>query len=133
VQDFQAPTNLPAAINAPYIQKNGQTYDTYNGMRLFNNGPYDPSLCAAACEAQTDYDRTHLADANGEYKPCNFFTSYILTKNGVPLGTYCALYTQSWDSSYAVNTGYYSGSDTYSVVCAASYSATVQDSGKISN
>jgi len=101
-------------------------------MRLFNEGPYDPSLCAAACESQTKFDKEHLVDANGEYKPCNFFTSYILTKNGVPLGTYCALYTQSWDESYAVNTGYYAGSDAYSVVCAASYSATTPDSGKIS-
>jgi hypothetical protein len=100
-------------------------------MRLFNNGPYDPSLCAAACESQTQFDKNHLVDSNGEYKPCNFFTSYILTKNGVPLGTYCAFYTQSWDSSYAVNTGYYSGSDVYSVVCAASYSATSVDSGMI--
>jgi hypothetical protein len=101
-------------------------------MRLFNDGPYDPALCAAACESQTEFDKTHLADANGEYKPCNFFTSYILTKNGAPIGTYCALYTQSWGSNYAVNTGYYSGDDAYKVICAASYSATVQDSGKIS-
>jgi hypothetical protein len=131
VSDFNTPTNLPAAINAPLVQKNGKDYDTYNGMRLFNDGPYDPALCAAACESQTQFDKEHLVDANGEYKPCNFFTSYILTKNGVPLGTYCALYTQSWDSSYAVNTGYYYGSDVYSVVCAASYSATTTDSGKI--
>lgn len=131
VNDFNAPANLPAAINAPYIKKNGQDYDTYNGMRLFNTNPYDPSLCAAACESQTKFDKEHLADANGDYKPCNFFTSYILTKNGVPLGTYCALYTEHWDASYAVNTGYYYGQDEYSVICAASYDLTTQDSGNI--
>lgn len=131
VPDFDAPANLPAAINAPYVTKDGAQYDTYNGMRLFNTNPYDPSLCAAACEAQTDFDKNHLADANGEYKPCNFFTSYVLTKNGVPLGTYCAFYTQSWSSDYAVNTGYYAGDDAYSVICAASYSATTADSGKL--
>jgi hypothetical protein len=102
-------------------------------MRLFNDGPFDPAVCAAACEAQTEFDKNHLVDSNGEYKPCNFFTSYILTKNGVPLGTYCALYTQSWDSSYATNTGYTSGSDEYKVVCAASYSATTPDSGKVTS
>jgi hypothetical protein len=131
VANFNAPANLPAAINAPYIQKDGKDYDTYNGMRLFNDGPFDPALCAAACEAQTAFDKQHLADANGEYKPCNFFTAYVLTKNGAPLGTYCALYTQFWDSSYATNTGYYYGDDTYSVVCAASYSATTPDSGTL--
>jgi hypothetical protein len=131
VADFQAPADLPAAINAPLIQKDGKDYDTYNGMRLFNTNPYDPSLCAAACEAQTAFDKEHLANADGEYKPCNFFTSYILTKNGVPLGTYCALYTQTWSADYAVNTGYYYGDDKYSVICAASYDATTPDSGKI--
>ncbi|KAF1834016.1 hypothetical protein BDW02DRAFT_499262 [Decorospora gaudefroyi] len=133
VPDFNAPTNLPAAINAPLIQKNGQDYDTYNGMRLFNTNPYDPSLCAAACKSQTEFDREHLANANGEYKPCNFFTSYVLTKNGVPLGTYCALYTQEWSADYAVNTGYHYGEDDYSVICAASYTATTQDSGVLSS
>jgi hypothetical protein len=54
-----------------------------------------------------------------------------LTKNGVPLGTYCSLYTQFWDDSYAVNTGYYYGTDVYAVTGSASYSATIQDSGKV--
>jgi hypothetical protein len=100
-------------------------------MRLFNDGPYDPALCAAACKSQTQFDKEHIVDANGEYKPCNFFNSYILTKNGVPLGTYCSLYTQSWDESYAVNTGYYYGDDVYAVAGSASYNATTPDSGKI--
>ncbi|EDU44238.1 hypothetical protein PtrSN002B_001961 [Pyrenophora tritici-repentis] len=129
VAGFNAPANLPAAINAPLITKDGSEYDTYNGMRLFNTNPYDPSLCAAACQAQTNFDKNHLANAKGEYKPCNFFTSYILTKNGVPLGTYCALYTQAWGADKAVNTGYFDGDDTYSVICAASYTATTLDSG----
>lgn len=124
VRDFNPPTNLPAAINAPLL--NGK--DTYNGMRLFNDNPYDPSLCAAACEAQTTFDKEHPA-SDGTYNPCNFFVSYILTKNDVPLGTYCALYTTSWDPSYAVNTGYYYGDDVYSVVEAASYTASTLDNG----
>lgn len=131
VSDFNPPANLPAAINAPTVKMNGQDFDSYNGMRLFNNNPYDPALCAAACESQTQFDKEHLVDSNGEYRPCNFFTSYILTKNGVPLGTYCALYTQAWSSDYAVNTGYSSDGDVYSVTCAAGYTATTQDGGKI--
>lgn len=116
IPDFKAPTSLPATINAPLL--NG--YDTYNGMRLFNTNPFDPALCAAACKAQTEYDVNHKA-ADGSFKPCNFFTSYVLTKNDVPLGTYCALYTESWDSTYAVNTGYYYGDDVYKVKKAVSY------------
>lgn len=113
------------------ITKNGQQYDTYNGMRLFTTQPYDPSLCAAACQAQTTFDKNNLVDANGQYKPCNFFTSYILLKNGVPLGTYCALYTQAWGSSYAMNTGYFSGGDAYRVDCVTSYTATMLDDGDV--
>ncbi|KAJ8109530.1 hypothetical protein OPT61_g7393 [Boeremia exigua] len=119
IPDFNPGVTLPAAINAPL--DNG--YDTYNGMRLFNDNPYDPALCAAACEAQTQYDVSHPAD-DGSYKTCNFFTSFVLTKNDVPLGTYCALYTQGWGSQYAVNTGYYDGDDVYSVRNAASYLIT---------
>lgn len=129
VSSFDAPTQLPAAIDAPSITKNGQQYSTYNGMRLFNENPYDPSLCAAACQAQTAFDKEHLVDSNGEYRPCNFFTSYILTQNDVPLGTYCAFYTQTWGAQYATNTGYYWESDVYRTICAASYSLTAQDSG----
>ncbi|KAJ4379828.1 hypothetical protein N0V86_005012 [Didymella sp. IMI 355093] len=128
VKDFKNPTSLPAAINAPL--DNG--YDTYNGMRLFNDNPYDPALCAAACQAQTDYDKAH-PDSQGKYKPCNFFTSYILTKNKVPLGTYCALYTHTWDSSYATNTGYFYGDDKYEVINAVSYEITSPSSGIITS
>lgn len=126
VKDFNTPASLPAAINAPL--DNG--YDTYNGMRLFNDNPFDPALCGAACEAQTEYDMAH-PDSDGKYKPCNFFTTYILTRNGVPLGTYCALYTRSWDSSYATNTGYYDGDDKYEVTNAASYEITNPSTGVV--
>lgn len=119
VDGFKTPTSLPGAINAPL--DNG--YDTYNGMRLFNDNPFDSALCAAACKAQTEYDVAHPA-ADGIYKPCNFFSTYILEKNGVPLGTYCSLYTRSWDSSYVTNTGYYYGDDKYDVVSAGSYEVT---------
>lgn len=119
IPDFNAGVQLPAAINAPLLDG----YDTYNGMRLLNANPYDPSLCAAACKAQTDYDVRHKAK-DGSFKPCNFFTSYVLTKNDVPLGTYCSLYTEAWEPKYAVNTGYFSGKDVYKVKKAASYQLT---------
>lgn len=124
VPNFNGPRTLPAAINAPLYKGK----DTYNGMRLFNTNPYDPSLCAAACQAQTAYDKRHPA-ADGTYKPCNFFTSYILTKNDVPLGTYCSLYTRSWEDKYAVNTGYSSGGNKFSVVNALAYEFPTFDNG----
>lgn len=122
IPDFNAGVALPAAINAPLDGK----HDTYAGMKLFNNNPYDPSLCAAACESQTAYNKKYPAK-DGSYKTCNFFTSYVLTQNDVPLGTYCAFYTRSWDPSYATNTGYYYGDDVYKVVYADSYALTKPD------
>jgi hypothetical protein len=124
--NFTGPTGLPGAINAPL--DNG--VDTYIGMKLYNGGPYDPSQCAAACQAQTAYDRATAA-SDGTYKPCNFFNSYILTRNNVPQGTYCSFYTRTWDSSYAANTGYYYGSDVYSVVGSYSFALSTPDSGRI--
>jgi hypothetical protein len=126
---FAGPVSLPAAINAPL--DNG--YDTYNGMKLYNEGPFDPTLCAAACQAQTVFDREHLVAADGTYKPCNFFTAYILTKNDVPQGTYCSFYTREWDSSYAVNTGYFWEQDVYSVKNTVAYTLTPLDSGKVAS
>ncbi|KAJ4331916.1 hypothetical protein N0V87_008774 [Didymella glomerata] len=125
---FKAGTSLPAGVSAPL--DNG--YDTYNGMRLFNNNPYDPALCAAACQAQTDYEMAH-PDSNGKYKPCNFFNSYILTQNEVPLGTYCSLYTRTWDSSYATNTGFWYGDDKYDVINSASYDISSPSTGVIAS
>lgn len=101
-------------------------------MRLFNNGPYDPALCAAACQAQTEYEKAHPG-SNGKYKPCNFFSSYILTQADVPLGTYCSLYTRTWDSSYATNTGGWYGDDKLDVVNAASYEIESPSTGVIAS
>lgn len=62
---FTGPVQLGGAINAPLDTNNGA--DTYIGMKYFN-APYDPLVCAAACEAQTDYNRRTAS--NGVYKPC---------------------------------------------------------------
>ncbi len=57
--------------------------------------------------------------------------SYVLSKNSVPQGLYCSMYTRPWDRSYATNQGQYRGSDYYSVSQAYSYTLTTQDSGTI--
>ncbi|KAF2113355.1 hypothetical protein BDV96DRAFT_662375 [Lophiotrema nucula] len=126
--NFTSPSRLlHGAINAS-LAADGS--DTYLGIKLYNNGPYDPSQCAAACQAQTAYDGSTAA-SDGSYKPCNFFNSYILAKNNVPQGTYCSFYTQTWDASYVVNTGYNYGSDVYAVWASFTYSLTAPDPGHL--
>lgn len=63
LEGYEGPTQLGGAINAPLY--NG--VNTYLGMKYFNI-PYDPSVCAAACQAQTGYNSRHAT--NGVYKPC---------------------------------------------------------------
>ncbi|KAI9821235.1 MAG: hypothetical protein M1827_003970 [Pycnora praestabilis] len=121
---FDGPTEFGGAINAPLL--NG--VDTYIGVKFFN-APYDPLICAAACLANTAYDYRHAT--NGVYKPCNFFNSYVLSKNNVPQGIYCSLYTAPWDKSYSTNYGQYRGSDYYSVSSSYGYQLSNQDSGTI--
>ncbi|KAF2721948.1 hypothetical protein K431DRAFT_223218 [Polychaeton citri CBS 116435] len=124
--DYTGPTRLGGAINAPLA--NGK--DTYIGMRLFP-GPYDPGQCAASCTETTNYDR-NTAGADGTYKPCNFYNSYVLSKNGSPLGTYCSFYTQPWSSKYATNLGQYDGDGNYYAVSQSyAYTLSPQDPGQV--
>lgn len=97
-------------INAPLCN----TVDTYLGVKTFTSGPFDPSLCAAACSAQSDYNRAHPA-SDGTFKTCQFYNTYMLMKNGDTGKQVCAMYSQSWDSSYATNTGSWSGSNHYTI------------------
>ncbi|THX31335.1 hypothetical protein D6D10_08401 [Aureobasidium pullulans] len=107
-----------AAINAP-LDCTGD--DTFLESHVFNNKPFDANLCAAACNSQANYARATAQD--GKFtKACNFFNTYLLYKNKVNIGQYCALYDQSWASSYAKNTGYYYGQDVYTVGFSYSFS-----------
>ncbi|KAH0016648.1 hypothetical protein KCU78_g7787, partial [Aureobasidium melanogenum] len=100
-----------AAINAP-LNCNGS--DTYMGSKLFNSGPFDESLCAAACTAQSAYNLKH-PPASGSPKTCQFYNTYVLLKDGASQGQYCALYTQAWDGSYATNVGQWRGTAHYTI------------------
>ncbi|GIZ42907.1 hypothetical protein CKM354_000615500 [Cercospora kikuchii] len=100
-----------ATINAP---TDCGSYITYKSHPADS---YDPSLCAADCDGQRAETPNHY---NG--LTCHFFTSYQLLKNGVVQNQICALYSRTWDSSYATNTGYTSGSDTYTIQNAYSWS-----------
>jgi len=114
---YVAPADLgTAAIQAP-LDCSG--YDTYLGVRIFTDVPFDPDLCAAACTAQSEYNRAHPpinADGSAGYvQTCQFFDTYMLLKNGKPQFQECALYSMSWSASYATNTGQWRGSDQYTI------------------
>ncbi|KAH0380250.1 glycoside hydrolase, partial [Aureobasidium melanogenum] len=103
-----------AAINAPLDHEG---YDTYMGSRIFNQGPFNASLCAAHCQAQNAYNTAHPPNNGAPVKLCNFFNTYILylNKTSNVQGQYCALYTEAWDPSYATNKGQYRGNDHYMI------------------
>ncbi|KAI0190835.1 hypothetical protein F4808DRAFT_476440 [Astrocystis sublimbata] len=98
-----------ASINAP-LDCLGQ--DTYMGAKVFTTSYFDAGLCAAACASQNDYNTAHPPET-GSPKICQFFVTYMSQKNGRSEGQYCALYTKSWDSSYATNDGQWRGKDHY--------------------
>ncbi|KAG9512005.1 hypothetical protein KCV07_g9747, partial [Aureobasidium melanogenum] len=112
---FDSPTYYGnAAINAPY---DGQGYNTLAGSTIFTQGGFNVSLCADFCNAQTQYNLAHPAADGSPPQVCHFFNTFILyLKSGssrIPQGQYCTLYTETWDSSYATNTGQFVGSDQY--------------------
>ncbi|KAG9840039.1 glycoside hydrolase, partial [Aureobasidium melanogenum] len=109
---YDQPVDLgDATINAP-LDCSG--HDTFMQSRFFTSGPFDANLCASACSAQSVYNLAH-PPAEGQPKTCQFFTTYLLYKNGVALGQTCSLYTMAWNTTYNTNQGYYYGNDHYTV------------------
>lgn len=90
--------SLPAAVNAPIFDSQGQG----RFIQPVYLSSYSPSLCAAACDKQTQYDKSTASDSCN-YKSCVYANLYYLIKDGVPQTVVCALYTEATDSSYAVN------------------------------
>ncbi|EOD50534.1 putative carbohydrate-binding -like protein [Neofusicoccum parvum UCRNP2] len=100
------PLNLNnAAMQAP-LRDCGGTW-TYMGYKLFQSGPFDVNLCAAACDAQTAYNIAHPPSSG--YTPlCAAFDTYQLTMTNntgsYVQGQMCTMYTSAWDAKYATNT-----------------------------
>ena len=109
IPGFQAPTALKGAINAPYGYIGYSKFDTFN-----------PSQCAAACNAQDAYDKAH-PNADGSYDSCDFFTAYTESIDGVSEGMFCAMYTTAWNASYATNYGQWRGSSHVTISDAFGY------------
>ncbi|KAK5123636.1 hypothetical protein LTR85_002674 [Meristemomyces frigidus] len=103
-----------AAINAPY---DSQGYNTYMGAKVFTSGPFNVQLCADYCTAQNVYNLAHPASNGAPVQTCQFFNTYILYNNtpSNTQGQYCAIYSESWSSSYATNTGQYRGTDHFMI------------------
>ncbi|KAI4757855.1 hypothetical protein E4T51_09096 [Aureobasidium sp. EXF-12344] len=102
--------SLPNAVNAPLFDSQGQG----RFIQPVYLDTYSTELCAAACDKQTQWDKSQSSDGCN-YKTCVYANLYILSKNGAPQTVVCALYTEATDSSYAVNSGYNYGSDFYQV------------------
>ncbi|KAI1327044.1 hypothetical protein F5Y16DRAFT_421221 [Xylariaceae sp. FL0255] len=96
-------------INAPL---NCLGEDRFMGARMFSSSYYDPNLCATACASQNDYNKQH-PPSSGEPQICVFFASYLVAINGQPQGQYCALYSGSWNATYATHDVQYRGNDRY--------------------
>ncbi|KAG9661651.1 hypothetical protein KCU64_g2438, partial [Aureobasidium melanogenum] len=109
-----------AAINAPY---DALGYNTYMGAKVFAAGPFNASLCAAACNAQNVYNLANPPSDGSPVQTCQFFNTYILSLNGkTALGQYCAMYSSTWTNKYATNVGQYRGNDHYTVGFSYSFS-----------
>ena len=105
------------------------TPSTYLGSRIFNTGPFDPQLCATACTSQTSYNEAHPPSDGSAPKVCRFFNTYMLLENGQPLGQYCALYTASYDSTYASNFGQYDQQGNHYTIDDSSIYSSTSDPG----
>lgn len=110
-----------AAINAPYDEYG---CDSYLGVAIFTDGPFDAQLCADACSMKSAYNVAHPPSDGSLPQTCQFFNTYLLYVNDTShiKGQYCAMYSESWDSSYATNVGQYSGSDHYLIEYSFAYS-----------
>lgn len=103
--------------------------DPYMGYSSIETS--DPVLCAAICEQKTAYNSRHI-DSTGTYRACGFYNFYILVKNNVDFKTICSFYIIPFDDSFAVNHGYSSNGDVYTIRESITYTRiTQQGSGGI--
>ncbi|KAI5242541.1 hypothetical protein E4T43_04740 [Aureobasidium subglaciale] len=91
-----------AAINAPL---NCNKADTYMGVKLFNDGPFDTTLCAAACTIRQPQVRRRHADSTTPTRCIKILSIKDST----------ALYTQAWNTTYATNKGQWRGTAHYTI------------------
>ncbi|KAK4495864.1 hypothetical protein PRZ48_013132 [Zasmidium cellare] len=98
--------NEPISLNNSAIiaPPNCRGYETYMGVKIFQNKPFSIDLCASACSASSEYNRAH-PDKTGYFQTCQFFNTYILYNETQAVGQYCALYNETWPKDFATNFG----------------------------
>lgn len=100
IPGFTGPVDFGnASINAPVADNSYMRVQTFPQTQ-----PYDPTICAAACNEATAYAQRH-----GSTRFCNFFDAYILYKNGINGVFTCTYYTQPYGVAFATNFGQYNG------------------------
>lgn len=100
---------------------------SHRGYKFFSFGNgtdqvqyFDPSVCTAACSAQSAYNLEH-PPSSGSAMLCNQVVAYVLSDENVPQGMYCTMYSEAWSAEYATNVGQWRGSDYWSVSQAYAY------------
>jgi len=112
-----------ATVNAPTYDADG-VY-SYMGYKAYNDGAaFSIERCAAACSAQSAYNIAHPPQDGSTPTTCQYFATYYLMKNGNVQSQVCSMYSESWGTQYAVNTGYFYGSDVYTIRSSVIYSNT---------
>ncbi|CAK4034784.1 Hypothetical predicted protein [Lecanosticta acicola] len=103
----------------------------YLGSEFFA-GPYDATLCGYYATAQTAANKQY-AKQNGlkTYQAANSFNAYYVYKNAYARGTYCNLYKQEVDASYAGSADTTTGGNSYTVGSSWVYNASPQDPGTL--
>lgn len=134
VPGFTAPKTLKdgkCAINAPLDPEfkgvDDKYLDTYMGIKLFTNTPFDPSLCTNLCQETTTFNSKNVPKvANELYKTCNYVNVFMINKNSASQGMQCSMYSRDWkdkEDALAVNCGYTDTrwNDKYTITRATSY------------
>jgi hypothetical protein len=126
VGQFQGKFHVVIAGSNAYVKTSAPTLAGYEGPVSFNdnsinapapvidhgylrvetfgqNVPFDPSLCATSCAAQTAFNAAH----NIGLGPCHFFNVFVFTENGVNGILTCTYFSTSYGPAYATNPGQY--------------------------
>jgi hypothetical protein len=120
VPSFNAADVLAGAIN---------NAATYIGSEYYNQ-PYDPSVCAAVCQATTAKNMAvALAQGGGSYTPCNYYNSFVLSQNGAATGMYCAFHSAAVPASAAGAAGVSNGGVSFAFSNSLGYALGKQDAG----
>lgn len=79
---------------------------TYIGVKTFQDGPFSADKCAAACTATSEWNRANPhVWVNGKPRLCQMFVTYILYNGTAATGQFCAMYDQSWPTTFATEQG----------------------------